>query len=1022
MGKTIFGYTQNISELTIPAGISTGEEAFAYTTGLRRVTFEEGCTEIPYGFFSHCENLESIVFPSTLTTICESAFGNCLGLIRIEIPDTVTTICTGAFEYCNNLEEIILGAGLQSIGFNTRGGANRPVFSLHSEYHIPSPDVVWYRNLTLIFKGTSPPQDIADSAFSFGTQVTHLPSVDIHGNPVEEGFTETIYANVSVISPNNWAGNLPLSDYTGQYDTNWTRFTYVGDILVSFIEYDEQHPYMVMRADLDGYLSEYPPDPAGIQGQSFDGWFLTPQDPDIIPIPFDLSHQFTQDSYVYAHWKGYAAYTMIFVLSPGSILNPDNATSIDQYFRVDDDNGNEIGTITEHEGAYIWSYASTELSILVKVKTPADNQLTYPPGIAPLLYTDDNTPRWSSSAPYTPITTTYETMTLSRAGEDRTYFRVFYPSWLPIREDDKPRAVLCAPGFLPLDVSEIQSVSKSYRASNTVIPIVCFGYRRSYVMDLGTTASVSIKYVRVEPANPTPATQTGDSRLWSNADWLQYLRDMVNRWQLRTNGQKLYLLNPAQSSERAQPASMMEMICTNCYIADAPVSYSDLGSHAISGSLELYLGTLYPMRETPAMIAVTYSIGGEYADKWSGAIPKEISYPADGIIRLPEYDPWQTSIIEYDPSTLLPTKVYFFQGWNVITEDYPQGAIYAPGEVVFVRDLTSYSIEALSVCVNIDATNSLLVSGNDINATQTSSIYGSFTVSISQGQSHAEVNAILAGGGGGGAGAKKVHSLVTTSTGFLPVSHHSYLYTAGGGGGSGDVSENVGPNSWHIYEDTTYYFTLGHGGVGGTGVKYNGSAAGGNGAPSTFYTAERQLAYASGGAGASDAYDTGNSTFMSAGGQGYHAGGSSGTAAYHLINDGYAFDGDTSGGNNGGGSVAYGRATSDARNIGGYVTSDNRVFSSGAGGGAGADNIGMFASDTIFQAGDGGYVGKTTNDTIGGINGATATHSRGGGGGGCSLNVSSTFPQETPGNGGAGGRGYILVYVVGGTITNATWS
>ena len=81
----------------------------------------------------------------------------------------------------------------------------------------------------------------------------------------------------------------------------------------------------------------------------------------------------------------------------------------------------------------------------------------------------------------------------------------------------------------------------------------------------------------------------------------------------------------------------------------------------------------------------------------------------------------------------------------------------------------------------------------------------------------------------------------------------------------------------------------------------------------------------------------------------------------------------------------------------------------------------MFGSDSVFQAGDAGR-NESVSTATDQINGKTATHGRGGGGGACDLKAVTAGPNVSVGAGGAGGRGYIFVYVIGGTISNATWS
>ncbi len=152
IGSCAFKDYPRLNSIRIPASVETiGSEAFARCgnssdTGVH-VTFGENSKlkklelsafagtfltsiEIPAGVttiggsaFQSCRSLSSITLPAGVKTIGNAAFWGCTSLTSIEIPAGVTTIGGGAFSYCTNLQ-------------------------------------------TVTFKGTTPPANIASTAFS----------------------------------------------------------------------------------------------------------------------------------------------------------------------------------------------------------------------------------------------------------------------------------------------------------------------------------------------------------------------------------------------------------------------------------------------------------------------------------------------------------------------------------------------------------------------------------------------------------------------------------------------------------------------------------------------------------------------------------------------------------------------------------------------------------------------------------------------------------------------------------------
>ena len=74
-----------------------------YENGNGVITFDGDVTAIGRLAFSDCENLDSIIFGEKVTSIGEMAFAY-THLATITIPQGVTSISAAAFSYCSNLE------------------------------------------------------------------------------------------------------------------------------------------------------------------------------------------------------------------------------------------------------------------------------------------------------------------------------------------------------------------------------------------------------------------------------------------------------------------------------------------------------------------------------------------------------------------------------------------------------------------------------------------------------------------------------------------------------------------------------------------------------------------------------------------------------------------------------------------------------------------------------------------------------------------------------------------------------
>ena len=107
----------NLKKVTIQNGVSQLEERVFYDcSGLETLILpSEGITEIPEQFLSGCCSLKTIHIPQSVESILQSAFSQCESLRKIDFPEGVEFIGRAAFSECRNLTKIQLPDTLQEI-------------------------------------------------------------------------------------------------------------------------------------------------------------------------------------------------------------------------------------------------------------------------------------------------------------------------------------------------------------------------------------------------------------------------------------------------------------------------------------------------------------------------------------------------------------------------------------------------------------------------------------------------------------------------------------------------------------------------------------------------------------------------------------------------------------------------------------------------------------------------------------------------------------------------------------------
>lgn len=352
---------------------------------------------------------------------------------------------------------------------------------------------------------------------------------------------------------------------------------------------------------------------------------------------------------------------------------------------------------------------------------------------------------------------------------------VFYRSGAPIYSDDNIHMAVSCGEYGIIDLGDIQDISDSYSAMLTTIPIAPFGYSGTFCMDRGVQRSLSVGIVRVSPVSPDDSST--DSRRWSNSKWISMLRAMTDRWQMMTDGVRLFMYVPKEKAHNvvaldskysldAKGLINGGMTSVNAYISQLPLSYSSDSVHKISLSMTFRVGTIYPKPPVIEMTAVTLKVGSK---------TKVIQYPSNSYSALPRC-----------PAELLDESSQIFIAWRTDTST----TLVYPGDP-FIVGSNAMTLTAYYIDYN--------AGDCDVYTTEGSTTY---TVTVGSGKTHVTICAI--GGGGAGARGTSIKSIKQSQSGVTV-----YPLTAGGaGGGSGYLHAR----RISVAEGDKLYIKLGRGG------------------------------------------------------------------------------------------------------------------------------------------------------------------------------------------------------------------
>ena len=108
-----------VEEIILPSSAKRiVDKAFSSCPNLKKITINEGLTDIGVSAFEGCEKLLSIKLPNSLNSLGAKAFYGCISLREIVIPNGISELCKETFGNCASLESIVLPGTLTDIGEN----------------------------------------------------------------------------------------------------------------------------------------------------------------------------------------------------------------------------------------------------------------------------------------------------------------------------------------------------------------------------------------------------------------------------------------------------------------------------------------------------------------------------------------------------------------------------------------------------------------------------------------------------------------------------------------------------------------------------------------------------------------------------------------------------------------------------------------------------------------------------------------------------------------------------------------
>lgn len=120
-----FGGCKNLTHLSLPEGLV---DIGMPNSGIKEINLP---SSIKVATFSDCPNLTKVIFNNDIDPCVEFDFKDCINLVDIHLPSTLKIIPYGAFENCSKLSDIELPESLEKIGGRAFARTNINKIKIH---------------------------------------------------------------------------------------------------------------------------------------------------------------------------------------------------------------------------------------------------------------------------------------------------------------------------------------------------------------------------------------------------------------------------------------------------------------------------------------------------------------------------------------------------------------------------------------------------------------------------------------------------------------------------------------------------------------------------------------------------------------------------------------------------------------------------------------------------------------------------------------------------------------------------
>ncbi len=360
---------------------SLGRSCFYSCTGLTSITIPSGVTSLGRDCFYGCTDLTNITIPSSVTTLDYSCFNGCTGLTSITIPSNITSIGAFCFSRNTSLTKIIFKNPTPPTIVNSNAWTNLPtnckiivplnsLSAYTSAGNYPNPSVYTYEEEKQISLISCNNKTVESIKTTDGGIIYEIPKLTLTSNKsvYEEGETATITAKCTDMG-------LGVSGQTVSYTGTTSTVS--------------------QTTDSNGEIS-----------------FTKTMGSSSLTVPVTWSEQNITKNIVLlvisvssinlsasksTLSKSHSDSTIL----TATVLDTNNQNMSGQTVQVYDSSNNLIGTMTENNGTYSYTYNSQgngDLTLTAKCNEISSNTVTvYDYLCVPPLNGTDGITKWTSA-------------------------------------------------------------------------------------------------------------------------------------------------------------------------------------------------------------------------------------------------------------------------------------------------------------------------------------------------------------------------------------------------------------------------------------------------------------------------------------------------------------------------------------------------------------------------------------------------------------------------------------------------